>query len=53
VPAVYFSDFAEMCRKAGLLAEGEHAARRAVALAPNLAAAWNNLGIVTRSSKRA
>jgi tetratricopeptide (TPR) repeat protein len=45
-PAVYFSDFAEMCRQRGLLAEGEEAGRRAVALAPHLAAAWNNLGIV-------
>lgn len=45
-PAVYLSDFAEMCRQKGLLAEGEEAARRAVALAPDLAAAWNNLGII-------
>jgi Flp pilus assembly protein TadD len=45
-PAVYFSDFAEMCRQKGLLAEGEEAARRAVALQPSLAAAWNNLGII-------
>lgn len=45
-PAVYFSDFAEMCRQKGLLAEGEEAARRAVALAPGFAAAWNNLGII-------
>ncbi|HZZ60958.1 MAG TPA: sulfotransferase [Roseiarcus sp.] len=45
-PAVYFSDFAEMCRQKGLLAEGEEAARRAVALAPGFAPAWNNLGIV-------
>jgi tetratricopeptide (TPR) repeat protein len=45
-PAVYFSDFAEMCRQKGLLVEGEEAGRRAVALAPNLAAAWNNLGII-------
>jgi tetratricopeptide (TPR) repeat protein len=45
-PAVYFSDFAEMCRQKGLLAEAEGAARRAVALAPNFDAAWNNLGIV-------
>jgi tetratricopeptide (TPR) repeat protein len=45
-PPVYFSDFAEMCRQKGLLAEAEAAARRAVALAPNFAAAWNNLGIV-------
>jgi tetratricopeptide (TPR) repeat protein len=45
-PAVYFSDFAEMCRQKGLLAEAEQSARRAVALAPNFAPAWNNLGIV-------
>jgi tetratricopeptide (TPR) repeat protein len=45
-PAVYFSDLAEMCRQKGLLAEGEQAGRRAVALAPNFAPAWNNLGIV-------
>jgi tetratricopeptide (TPR) repeat protein len=45
-PAVYFSDLAEMCRQKGLLVEAEEAGRRAVALAPNLAAAWNNLGIV-------
>jgi tetratricopeptide (TPR) repeat protein len=45
-PGVYFSDFAEMCRQKGLLAEAEEAGRRAVALAPHLAAAWNNLGIV-------
>jgi tetratricopeptide (TPR) repeat protein len=35
-----------MCRQRGLLAEGEEAGRRAVALAPNFAAAWSNLGIV-------
>jgi hypothetical protein len=34
-PAVYFSDFAEICRQKGLLAEGEEAGRRTVALAPN------------------
>jgi len=45
-PAVYFSDLAEMCRQRGLLAEGEEAGRRAVALAPEFAPAWNNLGIV-------
>jgi tetratricopeptide (TPR) repeat protein len=45
-PAVYFSDFAEMCRQKGLLAEAEEAGRRAITLAPQLAAAWNNLGIV-------
>jgi tetratricopeptide (TPR) repeat protein len=45
-PAVYFSDFAEMCRQGGRLAEAEQAARRAVAMAPSFAPAWNNLGIV-------
>ena len=45
-PAVYLSDLAEMCRQKGLLAEGEEAGRRAVALAPEFAPAWNNLGIV-------
>ncbi len=49
-PAVYFSDFAEMCRQAGRLAEGEQAARRAVGLQPTLAAAWNNLGILLQES---
>jgi tetratricopeptide (TPR) repeat protein len=45
-PAVYFSDFAEMCRQGGRLPEAEQAARRAVAMAPSFAPAWNNLGIV-------
>jgi len=45
-PAACFSDFAEMCRQGGLFNEGEQAARRAVALSPNFAAAWNNLGII-------
>ena len=49
-PAVYFSDFAEMCRQGGLLAEGEQAARRAVALQPSMAAAWNNLGIILQEA---
>ena len=49
-PAIYFSDFGEMCRQAGLLAEGEQAARRAVALQPSLAAAWNNLGIILQEA---
>jgi tetratricopeptide (TPR) repeat protein len=49
-PAIYFSDFGEMCRQGGLLAEGEQAARRAVALQPNLAAAWNNLGIILQEA---
>jgi tetratricopeptide (TPR) repeat protein len=45
-PAVYLSDFAEICRQKGLLAEGEEAARSAAVLAPDFAAAWNNLGII-------
>jgi tetratricopeptide (TPR) repeat protein len=49
-PAVYFSDFAEMLRQKGLLAEAEQAGRRAVALAPNFAPAWNNLGIVLQEA---
>ncbi len=45
-PAAYFSDFAEMCRQGRMLAEGEQAARRALALDPNFGGAWNNLGII-------
>lgn len=45
-PAVYSSNLAEMYRQKGLLAEGEEAARRAVAMDPALASGWNNLGIV-------
>jgi tetratricopeptide (TPR) repeat protein len=45
-PAHFLSDFAEMCRQGERLSEGEQAARRAVALAPNFASAWNNLGII-------
>src|SRR5271156_4364275 len=45
-PAHFYSDFAEMCRQGGLFAEGEQAGRRAIALAPNFAGAWNNLGII-------
>ena len=49
-PPVYLSDLAEMLRQKGLLAESEQAGRRAVALAPNFAAAWNNLGIVLQEA---
>jgi tetratricopeptide (TPR) repeat protein len=49
-PAVYYSNFAEMCRRAGRLAEGEQAARRAVQLDPMHADAWNNLGILLQES---
>lgn len=47
-PAVYSSNLAEMCRQKGLLAEGEQAARRAVAMDPRQAGAWNNLGIIVQ-----
>ena len=47
-PAVYSSNLAEMCRQRGLLAEGEQAARRAVAMDPRQAGAWNNLGIIVQ-----
>ena len=49
-PALYYSNFAEMCRQRGLLAEGEQAARRAVAINPQLAGGWNNLGILLQES---
>ncbi len=49
-PAVYLSDFAEMLRQKGLLAEAEQAGRRAVALAPEFVGAWNNLGIVLQEA---
>jgi tetratricopeptide (TPR) repeat protein len=49
-PATYYSNLAEMCRQKGLLAEGEEAGRRAVALDPLLAAAWNNLGILQQEA---
>jgi len=46
VPALYFSNLAEMCRQRGLLEEGEAVGRRAVGLDPGLDGAWNNLGIL-------
>ena len=49
-PAVYLSDFAEMLRQKGLLAEAEQAGRRAIALDPNAPGAWNNLGIVLQEA---
>jgi tetratricopeptide (TPR) repeat protein len=51
-PAVYFSTLAEICRQAGLPAEGERAARRAVTLDPQQAGAWNNLGILLQEQGR-
>ena len=49
-PATYSSNLAEMCRQRGLLAEGEAAARRAVALDPNIIEGWNNLGILLQEA---
>jgi tetratricopeptide (TPR) repeat protein len=48
--APYFSNLAEICRQAALLAEGEAAGRRAVALDPALPGAWNNLGIILQEA---
>jgi tetratricopeptide (TPR) repeat protein len=47
---VYASNLAEMCRQAGRLTEGEAAARHAVAADPQLAGAWNNLGIILQEA---
>lgn len=49
-PAAYSSNLAEMCRQKGLLAEGEEAAQRAVAMDPTLVSAWNNLGILQQEA---
>ena len=49
-PAVYFSDFAEMCRQKGLLVEAEKAGRRAVALDPNAPGGSNDLGIALQEA---
>lgn len=49
-PALYFSNLAEMCRQKQLLEEAERAARSAVSLNGNLAAAWNNLGIILQEA---
>ena len=49
-PAIYSSNLAEMFRQKGLLAEGEEAAQRAVAMDPALVSGWNNLGIVLQEA---
>ena len=49
-PAGYYSNLAEMYRQKGMLAEGEQAARRAVALDAKLVAGWNNLGILLQEA---
>jgi len=48
--AMYHSNLAEMCRQKGWLADAESAARRAVALDPQLAAGWSNLGIILQEA---
>jgi tetratricopeptide (TPR) repeat protein len=50
VAPVYLSNFAEIARQKGLLAEAEEAAQRAVKQEPTLIAAWNNLGIILQES---
>lgn len=50
VPAVYWSNLAEMYRQKARLSEAEEAARRAVAIDPALAVGWNNLGIVLQEA---
>ncbi|PXW16884.1 tetratricopeptide repeat-containing sulfotransferase family protein [Paraburkholderia caballeronis] len=49
-PAIYSSNLAEMYRRKGMLAEGEEAARRAVAMDPALVEGWNNLGILLQEA---
>lgn len=45
-PGMFFRNLAEMCRRRGLLVEGEQAGRQAVRLDPEDADGWNNLGII-------
>ncbi len=51
-PAIYFSDLAELCRRGGMLLEGEEAARTAVTMDPTLSGAWSNLGILLQELDR-
>ena len=46
----YLSNLGELCRRRGLLAEAERAARRAVALDGTAAASWSNLGIILQEA---
>ncbi|MBU1376213.1 MAG: sulfotransferase [Alphaproteobacteria bacterium] len=48
--SIHLSNFAELCRRKGLLAEGEAAARRAVTADADSIAAWNNLGIILQEA---
>lgn len=52
VPAVYFSNLAEMQRQRGQLAAAEAAARRAVARDETLGQGWNNLGIILQEQAK-
>lgn len=49
-PAIYSSNLAEMYRQRGMLAEGQEAAERAVALDPSLVPGWSNLGILLQEA---
>jgi tetratricopeptide (TPR) repeat protein len=49
-PAVYSSNLAELYRRRGLLADAEAAARRAVAMDPNLGRGWNSLAMVLQAA---
>ncbi|CAJ0699594.1 tetratricopeptide repeat-containing sulfotransferase family protein [Ralstonia holmesii] len=49
-PAIYASNLAEMYRQKGMLAEGQEAAERAVALDPSLVPGWSNLGILLQEA---
>jgi tetratricopeptide (TPR) repeat protein len=52
VPALYFSNLAEMQRQRGQLEAAEAAARRAVARDENLGQGWNNLGIILQEQAK-
>jgi tetratricopeptide (TPR) repeat protein len=49
-PALFHSNFAEMCRQSGNLADAERAARLALALDPLSVAARSNLGIILQEA---
>ena len=49
-PAIYSSNLAEMYRQRGMLAEGQEAAERAVALDSSLVPGWSNLGILLQEA---
>lgn len=49
-PATFHSNLAEICRQAGRMTEAEAAARRTLAIDPQLSAGWTNLGIIPQES---